>query len=1105
MPNTYAQTVALSCRECSQSFEAQLWRIVDVTERPDLLERVREGALHQLQCPHCGQDGQVDVPLLLFCPGQDPPILFSPAQGTSEEEDHERATQLVDRLRESLGAAWQDPWLHPGLRRVPRPMLPATLGDDPAAVAAGTQGSGPGVPHQFREDLSTANEAEGRYVKTGDQEYLDQATAAWQRVLNHPDFPGTDEQFQLAAIDNAGGSFLRRYWSRGQLADLDQTLSLWQRVVHAAPADSPERPGYLNNLGTGLSARYARSGSLQDLEDAIQAFQEAVAATPTDSPNRPGYVNNLGNGLRDRHARTGRPQDLENAIQAYQDAVAATPAGSPERPARLNNLGTGLRARHARTGSLQDLEDAIQAFQEAVAATPTGSPNRPSRLNNLGNGLRDRYACTDRPKDLEDAIQAFQDAVAATPAGSPQQPRHLNNLGLGLSERYACTDRPQDLEDAIQAFQDAVAATPAGSPQQPRHLNNLGLGLSARHTRTGSLQDLEDAIQAFRSACERGLAAAFDECLRGARNWGDWAWERVAWEEAGRAYAYGVQAADRLYRTQVSRSAREAWLSTAGDLHQRAAYAQARAGELEKAAVTLECGRARELGDVLARDRAVLEHLRQNHSDLALSFEDAAAAVRQFESAERAAGTVLNATGPAPRDAYAQASAAWDGFNRVVEAIREQEGYEDFLAQPDWEDVAGAVLPDQPLAYLALTPQGGLTLLLHRPVENPDQVTVEVLWADELTDAELRERLEGPPDDPALGGYLGAYLGWRQNPGSKQARIRWWEELEQMTGRLWPGLVGQLVIRLAELGYDRITLVAGGLLGLLPLHAAWIGVKGKQRHYALDDIAFSYAPSARALTHARRIQESAPDRPLLAVDEPGPYPEQPLPSSNAEVRAIAEHFGGGVETTVLSHEQATWERVKQALPGAGVVHFSCHGVNDWENPLDSGLLMAGEELLTGKDFFDLQLGAARLASLSACETGIPGAQLPDEVIGLPAALLQAGFGGVLASLWSVYDLSTAMLMERFYRLWRQEGLEPCEALRQAQLWVRDTTNREKSDCFGQDVSGQVVLSPTDPSTTKMGEGIASEFFGHVMTHSDGLDTRSFEHPVWWAAFYLTGV
>ena len=970
MPNTYAQTVALSCRECSQSFEAQLWRIVDVTERPDLLERVREGALHQLQCPHCGQDGQVDVPLLLFCPGQDPPILFSPAQGTSEEEDHERATQLVDRLRESLGAAWQDPWLHPGLRRVPRPMLPATLGDDPAAVAAGTQGSGPGVPHQFREDLSTANEAEGRYVKTGDQEYLDQATAAWQRVLNHPDFPGTDEQFQLAAIDNAGGSFLRRYWSRGQLADLDQTLSLWQRVVHAAPADSPERPGYLNNLGTGLSARYARSGSLQDLEDAIQAFQEAVAATPTDSPNRPGYVNNLGNGLRDR---------------------------------------------------------------------------------------------------------------------------------------YACTDRPKDLEDAIQAFQDAVAATPAGSPQQPRHLNNLGLGLSARHTRTGSLQDLEDAIQAFRSACERGLAAAFDECLRGARNWGDWAWERVAWEEAGRAYAYGVQAADRLYRTQVSRSAREAWLSTAGDLHQRAAYAQARAGELEKAAVTLECGRARELGDVLARDRAVLEHLRQNHSDLALSFEDAAAAVRQFESAERAAGTVLNATGPAPRDAYAQASAAWDGFNRVVEAIREQEGYEDFLAQPDWEDVAGAVLPDQPLAYLALTPQGGLTLLLHRPVENPDQVTVEVLWADELTDAELRERLEGPPDDPALGGYLGAYLGWRQNPGSKQARIRWWEELEQMTGRLWPGLVGQLVIRLAELGYDRITLVAGGLLGLLPLHAAWIGVKGKQRHYALDDIAFSYAPSARALTHARRIQESAPDRPLLAVDEPGPYPEQPLPSSNAEVRAIAEHFGGGVETTVLSHEQATWERVKQALPGAGVVHFSCHGVNDWENPLDSGLLMAGEELLTGKDFFDLQLGAARLASLSACETGIPGAQLPDEVIGLPAALLQAGFGGVLASLWSVYDLSTAMLMERFYRLWRQEGLEPCEALRQAQLWVRDTTNREKSDCFGQDVSGQVVLSPTDPSTTKMGEGIASEFFGHVMTHSDGLDTRSFEHPVWWAAFYLTGV
>jgi len=61
---------------------------------------------------------------------------------------------------------------------------------------------------------------------------------------------------------------------------------------------------------------------------------------------------------------------------------------------------------------------------------------------------------------------------------------------------------------------------------------------------------------------------------------------------------------------------------------------------------------------------------------------------------------------------------------------------------------------------------------------------------------------------------------------------------------------------------------------------------------------------------------------------------------------------------------------------------------------------------------------------------------------LSAALLRAGFAGVISSLWPVSDLSTAILMERFYRLWREEGLAPAHALRQAQQWLRDATTAE---------------------------------------------------------------
>lgn len=54
---------------------------------------------------------------------------------------------------------------------------------------------------------------------------------------------------------------------------------------------------------------------------------------------------------------------------------------------------------------------------------------------------------------------------------------------------------------------------------------------------------------------------------------------------------------------------------------------------------------------------------------------------------------------------------------------------------------------------------------------------------------------------------------------------------------------------------------------------------------------------------------------------------------------------------------------------------------------------------------------------------------------------------MVASLCSVSDLSTMMLMAKFYDLWRREQVDPPESLRQAQIWIRDSTNAEKLTYF----------------------------------------------------------
>jgi CHAT domain-containing protein len=102
-----------------------------------------------------------------------------------------------------------------------------------------------------------------------------------------------------------------------------------------------------------------------------------------------------------------------------------------------------------------------------------------------------------------------------------------------------------------------------------------------------------------------------------------------------------------------------------------------------------------------------------------------------------------------------------------------------------------------------------------------------------------------------------------------------------------------------------------------------------------------------------------------------------------------------------------------------------------------------------------RLGRPRLVALSACETGLYDTRNnPEEFVGLPATFLQLGAAGVVATLWQVDDLATALLMAKFYDLHLAEKLAPPTALKQAQAWLREATRNELI-AFGK------VLAPPD--------------------------------------------
>jgi CHAT domain-containing protein len=137
------------------------------------------------------------------------------------------------------------------------------------------------------------------------------------------------------------------------------------------------------------------------------------------------------------------------------------------------------------------------------------------------------------------------------------------------------------------------------------------------------------------------------------------------------------------------------------------------------------------------------------------------------------------------------------------------------------------------------------------------------------------------------------------------------------------------------------------------------------------------------------------------------------------------------------------------VPGKAYLHFSCHGSYDWNDPPQSGLYLVGGRTLSLADLQNnvVDMSTARLVTLSACETGVTDIikSSADEFVGLPAGFMLPGVPCVVSSLWSVPDIPTALLMERFYSNHIVGGMDIPSALQEAQLWVRDLTSKQVAE------------------------------------------------------------
>jgi CHAT domain-containing protein len=256
-------------------------------------------------------------------------------------------------------------------------------------------------------------------------------------------------------------------------------------------------------------------------------------------------------------------------------------------------------------------------------------------------------------------------------------------------------------------------------------------------------------------------------------------------------------------------------------------------------------------------------------------------------------------------------------------------------------------------------------------------------------------------------------------------------------------------------GATRIVLRLDGALRYLPVAAlhdgsSYLGERYVVEHRVRPADKSQATPPAPAGT-AVRLQALGVTR-AVAGWQALPGVQQELcaivdgPVHGLGAEACAPAVRGVVPGEGWVNEQFTPERLRLALragapaapaaPATALLHMGSHFDLRPGHIQRSTLLLGDGTRLSLAELAGLDFEGQALVTLSACETGLGGAEGADgrEVEGLNLLILRRGAQAVLASLWRVDDASTSRLMAAFYRELRRT--EPAEALRRAQAELR---------------------------------------------------------------------
>lgn len=207
--------------------------------------------------------------------------------------------------------------------------------------------------------------------------------------------------------------------------------------------------------------------------------------------------------------------------------------------------------------------------------------------------------------------------------------------------------------------------------------------------------------------------------------------------------------------------------------------------------------------------------------------------------------------------------------------------------------------------------------------------------------------------------------------------------------------------------------------------------QAKQENYKYDYLGFAPSFKSKTLTANKNDQSLNYRDDLMELNY-----------SKSEVTNANSFFSGNI----FIGKEASEISFQEFAPKSKIIHLATHALANDQQPMQSGLIFSNQQdtvedgYLNAYEIYNMHL-SAKLAVMSACNTGFGQLAKGEGVISLGRAFSYAGCKSVMMSLWMANDQSTSKLMRYFYENLDQ-GQRKDEALRNAKI-----TYLENADPF----------------------------------------------------------